>query len=572
MINNVKTAFIVGLVMNSPINNLKELSCRLNSISLKDIFSYLLPAKEQKECPIYNPGIHGDIVSFKPPSGFEEIERYWVDEPYSFISISSNTEEKSIIYNSIEPKLDKFEKLLLEELILILQDVLTLKGVSEIDKINNVDKYKILRENTKKILSDYPEIDISSFEKIYYYVKRNFIEYGEISPMMHDSYIEDVWCNGADIPIYVYHRAYGDIPTNICFGSDDELDSFVMRIAQQSGCHLSRSNPILDTVMCDGSRINITYGYEVSPKGSSFSIRRRKKIPLTPLDLIVWKTFSSEMMAYFWLCVENRKNILFCGGTASGKTSSLNAISMFIPMNIRIVSLEDTREIQLPHENWIPTVTRDAISGDEIGKVDLEDLLRASLRQRPEYLIVGEVRGRESQILFQAMNAGHATCSTFHAGSTSEVINRFTNPPLNVPSMMFSALGIICVQTNAFNISTEARRVSVISEIIGVKKQIETEDSFIWDSVNDSFEYKRSHVLTDIKQKRGWSTEELETELNQRKLFLESLIERGIRDYDSVVHWINTYSKDPEKATSLLTPVNRLKKEMEQPVQVGYLK
>ncbi|MCM1987818.1 type II/IV secretion system ATPase subunit [Methanococcoides seepicolus] len=496
--------------------------------------------------------LNEDLVSFTVPEGHKEIEKYWVDEPYSFVSILYDTIRSDTKYVVVEPKLNRFEKTLLEEVIMMLEDVLTLRGVDNIDEFEKVDRSELLRQKTAGILSEYSKLDTRSFEKIFYYVKRDFVEFGKISAIMRDHSVEDIWCNGVGIPIYVYHSGYGDLPTNIVFDTDDELDSFVMRIAQQGGRHLSKSNPILDTVMKEGSRINITYGHDISPKGSSFSIRRQKKVPLTPLDLIAWKTFSAEMMAYFWLCMENRKNILLCGGTATGKTSALNAICMFIPLNIRIVTLEDTREIQLPHENWIPTVTRDGVSSIDAATIDLEDLLRASLRQRPEYLLVGEVRGREAEILFQAMNAGHATCSTFHAGTPKEVINRFTNPPINVPAAMFTALDVICMLSNSYENGAEKRKVSVVAEVTGVGKDVHTKDVFHWDFVADGLNFAGSGVLDDIRRRRGWSAEEVEDILEMRAKFLVKLIERGIRDYDSVVRWINAYCKNPVDTMSLL--------------------
>ena len=521
--------------------------------NVKDLASKFSFSKKREDRPQYDPAVDEPLVSFTIPPHHEELERYWVDEPYSFISILLNKRDKTNVYYAIEPKLNRFEKTMLEEVLEILQDVLTLKGMPDIDKIKDADKYELLRENTENILFGYSELGPRSFEKIYYYVKRNFIEFGEIGPIMHDTHIEDIWCNGVGIPVYLCHTGYGNLNTNIVFPTDEQLDSFVMRIAQQSTRHLSKSTPILDTAMRDGSRINITYGHEISPKGSSFSIRLQKKVPLTPLDLIAWGTFSSDLMAYFWLCMESGKNILFCGGTATGKTSSLNAICMFIPLNIRIVTLEDTREIQLAHENWIPTVTRSGLAGQEISKVDLEDLLRASLRQRPEYLLVGEVRGRESQILFQAMNAGHATCSTFHAGTPGEVLNRFTNPPINVPPAMFTALDILCVQTNVYDKGVEKRRVDRVAEVIGVTTQVDIKEVFAWNPIEDNFIMETSHVLADIMRRRGWNNKNLDDELNRRVLFMETLIEKGIRDYNVLIRWIDAYHKDPEKVISVLT-------------------
>ncbi|MBU4222674.1 MAG: type II/IV secretion system ATPase subunit [Euryarchaeota archaeon] len=502
---------------------------------LKCIFS-----SHSKSAEDYKPEIHGPLVSFAPPDGAEEVERYWVDEPCAFISIIYNNNE--YLYNVIEPELNAFEKLVLEEVHDELRDIISF----DIDEIEKLDRCKLIREKTEKACLEYADLNPVSFEKVFYYIKRDFIEFKELSALMRDQFLEDIWCNGVDIPIHVFHKAYGAICTNITIKSEDELNSFAMYLAQQSGYHLSASNPIVDASMRDGSRINITYGREISPKGSSFSIRRFRKKPLTPVDLVAWKTFSSELMAYFWLCVENRKNIIISGGTASGKTASLNALSMFIPSNLRIVTLEDTREIQLPHINWVPMVTRDSTSVDGRGGVDFHYLLRTSLRQRPEYLLVGEVRGEEAQILFQAMNTGHITFSTLHAGSVTEVLNRLTNPPINVPVAMFSALDIICMQGIAYELGGEKRRVKIVAEVTEVSKEIKTKEAFIWNPHKDEFEFKGSKVLEEIRDKHGWSEAELSVELEQRKNFLEKMILRGIRDYEDVSSWINSYRKNPK--------------------------
>ncbi|MDK2796230.1 MAG: archaeal flagellar protein FlaI, partial [Archaeoglobaceae archaeon] len=218
--------------------------------------------------------------------------------------------------------------------------------------------------------------------------------------------------------------------------------------------------------MPDGSRIQLTLGKEVTDHGSTFTIRKFREEPVTPVDLIAWKTFSAEQMAYLWLCIENKKSLIFAGGTASGKTTSMNAISLFIPRRAKIVTIEDTRELMLPHENWIPAVTRDAFHGEK-GKIDMYDLLRAALRQRPEYIIVGEVRGREALTLFQAMTTGHTTYSTLHADSVSGAIHRLENPPIEVPRAMLEALNIISVQAQTYVNDRRVRRNIEIAEIVG---------------------------------------------------------------------------------------------------------
>jgi flagellar protein FlaI len=500
--------------------------------------------------------IHRNLLTYTPPEGWVEMERYWTDMPYSFVSVLENPDEKHNIYRIVEPSMTNFEYVLLEEVKMYLEDILTLKNISDLENLTVEGKTNLLRDNTYRILSDFSQNDPYIREKIFYYVKRDFIEHGKISAIMRDQNIEDVWCNGIGLPVHVFHTGYRNLETNVIFDSHEELDAFVMRIAQQAGRHLSSATPILDTVMTDGSRINITYSTEVSPNGTSFSIRRIKKVPITPLDLIAWKTFSSDLMAYFWMCVENHRNILFCGGTATGKTSAMNAICMFIPGNVRIVTLEDTKEIQLPHSNWVSTITRENMPGMSVYQIDLEGLLRAALRQRPEYLLVGEVRGREAQILFQAMNAGHATCSTFHAGNVKEVINRFTHQPINVPVAMFSALDVMCILTIVYKEGTQKRRVLEVAEVKDVTDVIQTHISYQWDEPQDMFEFSYSYALEHIRHKRGFSQEELTNELARRARFLEMLIEMGIRDYQDVVKWIHEYNKHGPNALEKLFQVN----------------
>jgi flagellar protein FlaI len=541
-------------------NNLKtkisKIDLKSKDIDLSSIVSRIRK-KDSKSSDSELEDIQQNLLTYTPPEGWMEIERYWADKPYSFISILENPHEKHSAYRLVEPSLTNFEYVLLEEVKMYLEDILTLKNISDLENLTVEGKTNLLRDNTYRILSDFSQNDPYTREKIFYYVKRDFIEHGKISAIMRDHNIEDIWCNGVGLPVHVFHTGYRNLETNVIFDSHEELDAFVMRIAQQAGRHLSSATPILDTVMTDGSRINITYSTEISPNGTSFSIRRIKKVPITPLDLIAWKTFSSDLMAYFWMCVENHTNIIFCGGTATGKTSAMNAICMFIPGDVRIVTLEDTKEIQLPHSNWVSTVTRENMPGMSAYQIDLEGLLRAALRQRPEYLLVGEVRGREAQILFQAMNAGHATCSTFHAGNVKEVINRFTHQPINVPVAMFSALDVMCILTIVYKEGTQKRRVLEVAEVKDVTEVIQTHLSYQWNEPNDRYEFSHSYALEHIRNKRGFSQEELTSELARRARFLEMLIEMGIRDYYDVVQWIHEYNKHGPDALEKLVLENK---------------
>ncbi len=526
------------------------------SVDLKAIVGGLTK-KKIPVIPERDENIEG-LLNYIPPDGWVEVERYWADRPFSFISILKNPKERYTAYRVIEPTLTDFEYVLLEEVKMYLEDILTLQTISDLESLTVEGKIEMLWENIYRILTDFSQNDPLTHIKIFYYVKRDFIEHGKISAIMRDHNIEDIWCNGVSMSVHVYHTGYRNLETNVIFDSHEELDAFVMRIAQHAGRHLSTATPILDTIMTDGSRINITFSTEVSPRGTTFSIRRLKKTPITPLDLIAWKTFSSEIMAYFWICVENHRNIIFCGGTATGKTSAMNAICMFIPSQVRIVSLEDTKEIQLPHSNWVSTVTRENMPGMAMYQIDLEGLLKAALRQRPEYLLVGEVRGKEAQILFQAMNAGHATCSTFHAGNVKEVVNRFTHQPLDVPVAMFSALDIICILTIVYKEGTEKRRVLEVGEVKDVTDIVQTHIAYQWNEPIDRFDFTHSYALEYIRNKRGYSHEGLMNEIAQRARFLELLISTGIREYHEVVEWIHEYHKHGTEAIEKLTRINRI--------------
>jgi len=315
--------------------------------------------KEEVGFESYNPEKHGPLVFFDGKEGYEEIDRYWVNEPYAFTVILHNNERDNLWYQVVEPHLGAFETDFLEEIRSRLRDALLVEDIKREE-----DKEEILVKNVRSIVRDYAiDVGVPTLEKILYYIVRDFIKFGKLDALMHDSTIEDVSCNGFDIPIYLYHKKYLNIPASVIF-EEDELDSFIIRLAQRSGKHISIAEPMVDAAMPDGSRIQMTLGTAVTSHGSTFTIRKFKDVPLTPIDLINWKTFSSENMAYLWLCIENNKSLIFAGGTASGKTSSLNAVSLFMPERAKIVTLEDTRELQLPHPNWIPGVTRDAFTAD----------------------------------------------------------------------------------------------------------------------------------------------------------------------------------------------------------------
>lgn len=494
----------------------------------------------------YDSSKHGPIAIFKDVEGYKEVERYWVNEPYAFVTVLYNSKKNEYLYNVVEPALTRFENELLGELHKRLQDVLILEGAGK-----TADREAILMDKVRELVRDYVgEVAPITFAKLMYYIRRNYLGLGRINPLMYDPFIEDISCNGPNAPVFLYHKNYENIETNIIF-DEEELNGFVIKLAQQCGKHISIANPMIDATMKDGSRIQMTLGREVTTKGSTFTIRKFQEIPITPIDLINWNTFSSEIMSYFWLCIENNKSLIFAGGTASGKTSSLNAACLFIPPKSKIVTLEDTRELKLPHPNWIAEVTRETFTGEETGEIDMYELLRAALRQRPEYLLVGEVRGKEALVLFQAMSTGHTTFSTMHADSVPSVIYRLENEPINVPRTMLQALDIVCVQIQTYIGERRVRRADKIAEITDIDpttKKIRTTDIFVWNPVTDGFEGAGdSLVLDGIKQRRGWTQKELQQELKNRQTVLEYMVEKGIKDHKDITKIIQAYYINSEE-------------------------
>jgi len=420
-------------------------------------------------------------------------------------------------------------------------------------------KSRVLRRKAMELLGYY-SIDLNphSAHKILHYLERNYVGYGKLDAMLRDSHIEDISCDGVGVPVFIYHNVHKNIETNVTFG-EEYLNSFVIQLAQRGGKHISIGSPMVNATLPDGSRLQATLGKEVTTRGSSFTIRRFKEDPFTPVDMLNFKTCSSEMLAYLWLAIENNKSMILAGGTASGKTSTLNAVSMFIPPIAKIVSIEDTRELTLHHENWIAGVTREAIIAHEgVGEISMFELLKAALRQRPEYILVGEVRGAEALTLFQAMSTGHTTYSTMHASDIETLLNRLQGEPINVPHAMLQALNIVCIQMQTYIGSERVRRTKTLLEITGLDQRtggVRINDLYNWDPASDTFEYSgNSYVLDMIMDERGWTKNQLTDALSERKEILEYMAERGINNYKEISQIVQQYALDPD---AVLTAIGK---------------
>ena len=484
---------------------------------------------------------------------FEELDTYPVHPPFSYVRVLFDKRDYSRFYYVVEPKASKQE----------LEDLDTIKTV--LQRALNINR-ETLEETQEDFLKQAVDDILNSYRlpsrksnraKIHYYIERDMIGYGKIETMMRDPNIEDVSCDGPGVEIFVYHRRFESLRTNVMWEDELELEQYIIRMAQRCGKHISIAEPLLDATLMDGSRIVMTLGREVSTRGSTFTIRRFRDEPFTPVDLLEFKTFSSMQIAFFWLAMQYGMSMLFVGGTASGKTTSLNACSLFLPWQHKIVSIEETRELNLPHPNWIPGCTRQGFGGEgssgggkAAGEVDMYDLLRAALRERPEYIIVGEIRGEEAYVLFQAMATGHTTYSTFHADSIQSLVHRLENKPIEIPRVLIPALDGISIQIQTRVGGKRVRRNKAIVEIIGIdphSHELLTNEAFRWDNTIDEYVFTgKSYIFEKIMMKANLNRVEIMDETKRRQLVIEWCLKKGIRDYKDFARVVAEYYVHPE--------------------------
>ncbi|MCW4011077.1 MAG: type II/IV secretion system ATPase subunit [Candidatus Bathyarchaeota archaeon] len=483
------------------------------------------------------------------PAAFKEV--YPIQEPYVYGAIVKDPETQKIHYEIIEPTLQKEEEKSLSDLKTFLMEELDV-NFKEIESREKAESY-LKRKIAETVKRYRMKIQPAAVDKLAYYIVRDFIGYGKIDPLMKDHLIEDISADGINVPLYVWHRQYESTPTNIKFANAEELDSFIVRLAYMAGKNISVASPILDASLPEGSRIQLTFGKEITRRGSTFTIRRFKADPLTISDLIAFNTISSEMAAYLWYIIENRASVLVAGGVACGKTTVLNCLSMFIKPEMKIVSVEDTQELNLAHENWIPSVVRSSFKGEDKNSstITLFDLLKAAMRQRPDYIIVGEVRGEEAYTLFQAMATGHLGMCTFHAESVESVINRLESEPMNIPKALIAMTNVIMVMTRTEVNGKPARRASVTTELKGVTSEsqdLKTEEVFRWSPKFDRFTFQgHSTFLEKHMEKMGLDADEINREIRYRKAVLEWMVKQNIRRHSDVAQVIREYYVNPSR-------------------------
>jgi flagellar protein FlaI len=513
----------------------------------------MLAEGTREEKTVQRGSVLTEIPEITDPN-IEEVEFYSVVEPFTYVRILYNDARSEYIYEGIEPQLSKRE----EELLTYMKDTLKMTLGYDWEEMSDKDRKEYLEDNIKALIrSRGLKINPNTEDKLRYYVLRDFVGYGPIDLLIQDAEVEDTSCDGVDIPIFIFHRKLESIKTSVIFEDEDELNSFVILLGQRCGRQVSVSQPILDGTTGEGHRVQATYAREVTTRGSSFTIRRFKEKPFTPVDLMGFHSGSPEMVAYLWIAVEHGESMIIAGGTASGKTATLNAIMLFIPPTAKIVSIEDTREINLFHENWIPGVTRIGVGekgmdGKSAGGVDMYDLVRAALRQRPNYIMVGEVRGKETYTMFQAMATGHTTYATMHADSVKSMVHRLENPPISCPRILLSALNNVIIQKHARVGTSVVRRIIDLVEIVGFEpetNELITNTVFEWDQATDSFIYKGHSFLYDkIQEMKGMTSEEMREEVERRVEIVNYMVRKNMTNFKEIGTLVSSYYKEPSVA------------------------
>ena len=499
------------------------------------------------------PGSAVTVIPEITDPAIEVLDQYSVVSDYAFVRITYNNNLSEYLYEVIEPALSREE----QELLDLLKDTLHRTLGYEWEKLTQLDKEEYLRESVDSFIRTRGiKVEQLAKKRISYYIIRDFVGHGPIDVMMRDDMVEDISCDGYNVPIFIFHGKWESTRSNIIFTNEDELNSFVVTLAQRSGKQISVAAPILDGTTVEGHRVQATYSREVTTRGSTFTIRRFKNKPFTPTDLMRYKTVSPEMMAYLWIGVENGESMILVGGTASGKTSTLNSLAIFIPPGAKIVTIEDTREINLPHDNWIPGATRTGVGerdkdGRSAGEIDMYDLVRAALRQRPNYIIVGEVRGKETYIMFQAMATGHSTYSTMHADSVKSMVNRLENPPINCPRILLTALRNVLIQSQVKVGNDFVRRMKQIVEIVGFEpetNELITNTVYEWDPATDRHIFKGHSFLFDkIMEMKSLTHDEMMAEFDRRVEVVTYLLKKDIRNHRDIWNLVNSYYKDHDK-------------------------
>ena len=537
-----------------------KISIKITDQSIDDnprLFAKLSPAlqneaKLHKHLWVYLTTV--DIDKIGVPTYYEEITREVKNLPYKnliypvanavYIHLVPDKDDSRDTYIAIEPSMDPEVAILMEEV-----DNFLIDYVEDLKNENELPHQTILLNCLEEICTtdsvpskNKIHVTEEQYKALQYLMLRDKDGLGTIQPVISDPNIEDISCSGVGT-LFLEHKIFGGVKAGIQFESEGELDQFVIKLSEKINRPVTVRDPIVDAVLPDGSRVNIVFGTDVSKRGSNFTIRKFNDVPISALDLVTFGSINYEMLAYISIMLGEGMNTFVSGETASGKTTLLNAISTFIPPTSKIVSIEDTPELQVPHDNWIREVVRGSAGSTGTGAaVTMFDLLRAALRQRPNEIIIGEIRGAEGAIAFQAMQTGHACMATFHAATVEKLIQRMTGDPINVPKAYIDNLNLVIIQSAVkLPNGSIGRRCMSINEIIEYDPETNSFgfiEVFRWNPINDTFEfpgYMNTALLEGtVAQRRGIPERDsrlIYEEIDKRAAILKKLHERGVTNF-----------------------------------------
>jgi flagellar protein FlaI len=480
---------------------------------------------------------HLGIQGCRVPESHTQIESYPLKPPFSYAWIFQDESDGSYLY-------------VVDELTMMIEEREAYK------RLKNILEYELkaprsdetLAESFHRqlpgIIDDHPTafegIDQIGLRKILYYLERDLVGYGKIDALICDPYIEDISCLGLNKPVYLWHRKYENTRTNIIFSDEEELDDFITRIVHRQGKHVSIAHPIVDLTLPGKHRLAVSFGKETTPAGTSFTIRKFREDPITIVDLIMNETIDETVGAYLWMLMENKMSVMIVGPTGAGKTTTLNAIACLVKPDFKIISVEEVAEINLPQENWVSTIARPGFGGDNEGEVSLYDLIKSAVRHRPALILVGEVRGEEAYVLFQALATGHGGLCTMHAESVETVIKRLTQPPMNIPKGIIPLMNCVIVvkQVKTPSFAAADRKVSTrkIVRVSEIDSNEAIHDVFLWNSAMDVFQQDldQSYLLNKIAKSLNVPLSVVLQELERRKQILLKMVEKNLRDFRSV--------------------------------------
>ncbi|MGI0028384.1 MAG: type II/IV secretion system ATPase subunit, partial [Nitrososphaera sp.] len=487
----------------------------------------------------------------KIPEGYKSIQRYALVPPFCYVSILQNTDFADLVYSVDELVLNEDEvKIYYSIKELLEKEIESPRMLDDIESGFTTEVSKLLKEHfvgnkTQPVM----------LEKVKYFLKRDILGFGPIDPLFHDPFIEDITCGGPSKPVYVYHRSFEGIRTNVVFRDAEFLDGFLMKMVHRAGKHISAAHPIVDASLPGNHRLAALYKKEVTTSGSSFTIRKFREDPITVVDLINSDTLDIDMAAYIWLLLDNKKSLMVIGSTGGGKTTVLNAVTGVLNPSYKIFSVEDTAEINIPQENWFSLVSRASFGLESQGEISLFDLLKSGMRHRPDYILVGEIRGEEAYVLFQALATGHGGMATMHADDSEAAVRRLMQKPMDIPAAYVPLMNCIITikrvklgseATGRSSKKIMARRVTEVTEIMSSSN---FKSVFTWDPLHDGYldNLNKSYMLPKIAEDTGIDMEDVAGDLARRKTILTWLVNRGTRDYRSVSKVIGMFNQEPDR-------------------------